>query len=134
MTEAYLQIMIDEEGNVSSVTNNNGHTTIDEEKMWKLVKHHAEARIRKDLCGVFIQIASDGNVQKNVIGIENENSYLKESPWLIQLIVGHLNRILEEGDGKRLNRKATPPFIFSDLLDPENPPIFPLDDQWTEDY
>ncbi|MFP4539871.1 MAG: hypothetical protein ACLFNN_02965 [Candidatus Paceibacterota bacterium] len=134
MTKAHLRIMVDEQGNVSSEIDEESYPAISEERLWKLVKQHAESRIRRDLCGVFIQVSSDGTVQKNVLGIEAKNDFLKTSPWLLQLVISSLNEALESGNGKKLKENRRTPFIFSDLLDPEDPAIFPMDDQWTEDY
>ncbi|MFP4022724.1 MAG: hypothetical protein ACLFNR_01000 [Candidatus Paceibacterota bacterium] len=134
MTKAHLRIMVDEQGNVSSEIDEESYPAISEERLWKLVKQHAESRIRKDLCGVFIQIASDGTTQKKVLGIENKNDFLKQSPWLLQLAISSLKEALESCNDKKLKENRRPPIIFSDLLDPEDPAILPVDNQWTEDY
>lgn len=92
--QAQVTVYVDGEGNVSSEVIQED-TEMSEEEVYKIAGEHIASKARGCVCGVLFKLFPDRSIQSAVLGAKTCEDFLKESPWLLELIRAHVERLLK---------------------------------------
>lgn len=93
--QAQVTIYVDKEGNVSSEVNQ-GNTELSKEEIYKVAGEHIASKTNGCVCGVLFKLFPDKSIKSLVLGVRTSENFLQESPWILQLIRCHIDRLLKE--------------------------------------